>query len=89
MEKVGIRQIKSLLSSYIRKVKQGEVIVITERGVPVAKLSPIYEEATDGVSDIVKEGLASWQGRKPGKFSPMKIDTSKKTAAEMVSEDRR
>ncbi len=89
MEKVGIRQIKSLLSSYIRKVKQGDVVIITERGVPVAKLSPIFKEATDEISEMVKEGLVSWQGGKPEKFHPIKINNSKKTVAEMVSEDRR
>jgi prevent-host-death family protein len=89
MEKAGIRKAKSQLSSYIKKVKQGEIIIITERGVPVARLSPIYEQATVDITSMLKEGLAVWQGGKPGSKSPYKIDKHNKTAAEMVSEDRR
>jgi prevent-host-death family protein len=87
VEKAGIRKAKSQLSSYIKKVKQGEIIIITERGVPVARLSPIYEQATADITSLLKEGLAVWQ--KPGSKSPYKINKVSKTAAEMVSEDRR
>jgi prevent-host-death family protein len=89
MEKAGIRKAKSQLSSYIKKVKQGEIIIITERGVPVARLSPIYEQATVDVTSMLKEGLAVWQGGKPGSKPPYKVNKYSKEAAEMVSEDRR
>lgn len=89
MEKAGIRKAKSQLSSYIKKVKQGEIIIITERGVPVARLSPIYEQATVDITSMLKEGLVVWQGGKPGSKAPYKINKYSKAAAEMVSEDRR
>lgn len=34
-------QLKSRLSEYLRRVKAGAELVITERGVPVAKLVPL------------------------------------------------
>ena len=89
MEKAGIRKVKSQLSSYIRKVKQGEVVIITERGIPVARLSPIYEQTQVDIHNLIKEDLAIWQEGKPGKNPPYKLTKSGKKVADMVSEDRR
>ncbi len=38
MEQVGIRELKSNLSSYIRRASAGEIIVVTDRGKVVAQL---------------------------------------------------
>ena len=40
MEQVGVRKVKAKLSTYLRRVKRGETIVVTERGRPVAELRP-------------------------------------------------
>ncbi len=39
----GVSELKTSLSAYLRKVKAGEDVLITERGRPVARLSPIGE----------------------------------------------
>ena len=39
----GIRELKSQLSAYLRQVKAGERIVITERGRPIGRLVPIAQ----------------------------------------------
>ena len=41
MSTVGIRELKSRLTRYLRQTKQGEEIVVTERGKPIALLTPI------------------------------------------------
>ena len=38
---VGVRELKQHLSEHLRRVAAGEVIRITDRGVPIASLSPI------------------------------------------------
>lgn len=38
---VGVAELKNGLSSYLTRVKQGEEIVICERGLPVAMLAPL------------------------------------------------
>ena len=38
---VGIRELKQHLSEYMRRVSAGEVIRVTDRGVPTAIISPI------------------------------------------------
>src|SRR6266852_7325423 len=40
MRTVGIRELKDHLSDYLRQARAGELIVITDRGEPVAELSP-------------------------------------------------
>jgi prevent-host-death family protein len=41
MRKSGIRQARQNLSTLIEEVKKGRVIVITDRGRPVARLMPL------------------------------------------------
>lgn len=40
MTSVGIRELKARLSSYVRRVRRGEVIRVTDRGEVVAELRP-------------------------------------------------
>lgn len=44
MDSVSIRDLKNQLSAYLRKVKAGTRIVVTDRGRAVAELSPIRDE---------------------------------------------
>ena len=37
---VGIRELKNRLSEYLNRVKTGERVMITDRGRPVAVISP-------------------------------------------------
>jgi prevent-host-death family protein len=38
---VGVRELKTRLGSYLREVRNGKTIVVTDRGEPVAELRPI------------------------------------------------
>ncbi len=40
MKTVGIRELKNSLSAYVREAQDGETIVVTDRGEPVAQLGP-------------------------------------------------
>jgi prevent-host-death family protein len=40
-QSVGIRELRQSLSVYIERVRKGEVLRVTERGVPVAILAPL------------------------------------------------
>ena len=41
MKTAGIAELKAHLTAWIRRAKAGEEVIVTERGVPVAKLVPI------------------------------------------------
>jgi len=40
MKKVGLRELKNRLSAYIREVRSGETVLVTDRGEVVAELIP-------------------------------------------------
>ncbi len=88
MIKVGIRTLKDQLSRYLKRASQGERIVVTDRGKPIALLCSISEgEAARSVWRMVESGVARWDGGKPrGSASPPRIKG--KTTAEVLLEDR-
>ena len=43
MERVGVRELRQNLSVYLRRVRCGETLEVTERGRPVAVLGPIAD----------------------------------------------
>lgn len=49
-ERVSIGRLKARLSEYVRRARGGEAVVITDRGRPVARLSPL------GASEAGLEG---------------------------------
>ena len=41
MSTVGVKELKNRLTYYLRRTKQGEEVVITERGKPIALIQPM------------------------------------------------
>jgi len=88
MDKVGVRKLKNNLKYYMSLVRNGEQVVVTNRGRDVALIIPL--ETPDNYSrlmEMVKEGLAAWEGGKP--TAPEPIAASGKHASEIIIEDRR
>ena len=52
MRTAGIREVRQNLSALLREVKKGREIVITDRGEPVARLSPPAEAAARPFPDL-------------------------------------
>ena len=56
---VGIKQLKARLSEYLRLVKSGETILVTEREAVIAELRPARRQARTAESpEHVLDGLA-------------------------------
>lgn len=89
MATVGIRELKDRLADFIRRVRRGERVIITDRDVPVAMLIPAGESTeAQAAWQIVREGSASWSGGKPaGSGRPAK--SKGKPIAAKIIEDRR
>lgn len=85
----GVKELKDRLSYYLREVKKGEKILITEREKVIATIVPVGKADEDSkLLSIVREGFAVWKGGKPfGSKTPIKIKG--KTVSEIVLEDRR
>jgi antitoxin (DNA-binding transcriptional repressor) of toxin-antitoxin stability system len=44
MTKVGIADLKALLSGHLKSVRTGRTITVLDRGTPVAQISPVTSE---------------------------------------------
>lgn len=53
--RVGIRELRENLSKIVRRVRRGEVLDVTDRGQPVARLVPLGPSA-GSLADLVAEG---------------------------------
>jgi antitoxin (DNA-binding transcriptional repressor) of toxin-antitoxin stability system len=86
---VGVRDLKNRLSEFLRRVADGERIVVTDRGRPVAVLTlPDLPAEHETVAGMVREGLAAWGGGKPrGAARPARVRG--KPVSRTVIEDRR
>jgi prevent-host-death family protein len=94
MRKVGSRELKNRLGRYLALVKAGQVILVTDRGETVAKLSPVEKPAAPGktMDEILQEMAAAGHLRlalDPGrirKFKPIRLKG--KPLSRMIIEDR-
>jgi prevent-host-death family protein len=44
---VGIRELKTHLSRYLKEVRSGSTTVVTDRGTPIAHIAPLGEDAKE------------------------------------------
>jgi prevent-host-death family protein len=89
METVGIRELKRNLSEYLRSVKAGKKVVITDRKKEIAVIVPFRKvEGQVKILQLVREGVADWSGEKPRGMAT-RIKSKGKSVSEAVVEDRR
>ena len=86
---VGVRELRNQLSRYLRRVRAGERLVVTDRGRPVAVLSSAAVPVPDRhLERLLRQGIVRWGGGKPrGARRPPRIKGL--TVAQAVVEDRR
>lgn len=58
---VGLREMNQQFTEYVQKVEQGEEIVITRRGKPIARLVPI--DSSETLTSNQKAALARTKAR--------------------------
>jgi prevent-host-death family protein len=89
METVGIRELKRNLSEYLRSVKAGEKVVITDRKKEIAVIVPFREAEDQGkILQLVREGVADWSGEKLCGMAA-RIRSKGGSVSEAIVEDRR
>jgi prevent-host-death family protein len=86
---VGVRELRDNLSEYLRRVRQGEILVITDRGKPIGELGPAPRgRSVERGRALVGKGIASWSGGKPKGLSGAPR-AKLRPVSEAVIEDRR
>jgi prevent-host-death family protein len=96
MRSVGVRELKNRLSEYLRRVRLGESVLVTDRGQVVAELLPPGQAQTDtstppGLLALAKRGLATLGT--PGESTlypalPLARGTRRSSAAQLLDEER-
>lgn len=82
--KVGIRELKAHLSEYVRKAAKGQLILVTDRGRPVAKLEGL------GDASMVEKGIAEGWITPPARsgLTPAVYSEASLSTMEVINEDR-
>ena len=89
METIGIRELKDNLSRYMKRVKSGEKIIVTDRKKEIAIILPLEKKSKEEkIYQLIQRGVASWSGSKP-EGMPGRIISRCKSVSDAVIEDRR
>jgi len=88
MESVGIRELNTHMSRYLKKVKAGQSLVITDRKKEVAIIMPKGMDAQEErLMDLARRGIADWSGGRP-KGLDSRIVSKGEPVSRAVLEDR-
>ncbi len=89
---IGSRELKTRLGTYLRHVREGATIIVTDRGRPVAELRPLSGSEGDVESrlrELVLAGVASGEvaERRPlADFEPIRVEGP--PLSDTIREDR-
>ena len=85
---VGVTELRSHLSEWLSVARSGEEVVVTERGIPVARLLPIG--STTSIERLTNEGMIgrprqSTRPKAAGRARPR----ARRPVADTITEQRR
>jgi prevent-host-death family protein len=84
---VGIRELKNGLSRYLDLVRNGEVVIVTDRGRPVARLSSV-DASHDRLAELVAAGIVQ-APEASARYVPRRRIRSKGPVSDLVADQRR
>jgi antitoxin (DNA-binding transcriptional repressor) of toxin-antitoxin stability system len=94
MRRVGIRELKNRLSEYIRRVRSGEGVLVTDRGEVVAELGPPGHTSADdsvspGLTALARRGLMTLGSGGDAKlYPPLPRRHRRHSAGQLLDEER-
>jgi len=88
MDRVGVRELRQNLSVYLRRVRAGQTLEVTERGRPVARLMPLEQHMT-AYNRLVADGkITPATARIDELQAPVKLRPGELTISEALEEQR-
>lgn len=84
---VGIREFRSRLSHWLEDVGRGGELVLTDRGRPIARVTPIAADAS--IDRLVADGIIRLPTRQRRRADAAQGVPARGSVAELVAEQRR
>ena len=69
--RIGVRELKARLSEYLRRVKAGHTIVITEHGRTVGRIVPVGQSLDERLQGMRQAGALAWSGKRFRRVTPL------------------
>ena len=92
MRAVGVRELKNRLSEYLRLVRSGEEILVTDRGQVIAELRPPGLRADlpyPALLEAIRQGRARLGlGNRPDLYPPLRPVLPAGAAGRLLAEER-
>lgn len=82
---VGVRDLHDRLSEHLDRVEEGSEIVVTRRGAPIARLTPV--DRSDPLDELMRRGLV--RPAKAARRSRSPRVKAEGSVSRLVSEQRR
>ena len=86
--RIGIRDLKSKLSQYIRDVEAGATIVVTDHGRQVARIVPETGSMEQRLAVLRTTGAIIWNGRRLGPTKPVVRVRGEASVSDIAIENR-
>jgi prevent-host-death family protein len=87
MLEIGVRELKTSLSSVLHRVDEGEQVRVTVRGRPVADIVPAgSRRADERLRALVADGRVTPAARPLPRRSPRPLDTGRSASAIILAE---
>lgn len=83
---VGIRELRAHLSRYLDQVREGEEIVVTDRGKPIARISPANGRSK--LDELIAAGVVTLPVNRGPRTVPKPIKI-KGGISDLIDEQRR
>lgn len=85
---VGIKKLKDHLSSYLKLVRQGQSITITDRGRPIAQIIPKDTSVKDRMGQLLEAGVIEWNGEQLPRIKPVIKNPGERLVSDIITEMR-
>ena len=94
MKTVGVRELKNRLSEYLRRVRAGEGVLVTDRGEVVAEIGPPGQGVPDesvppGLAALARRGLVTLASRRGARLYPPLPRRKRRYRAGQLLDDER
>jgi prevent-host-death family protein len=87
--RVGVRDLKARLSEYLRQVRQGQTVIITDHGRPIGRLLPVDQPLEEWLKTLQDAGMVAWNGQKLKPITPAAVNRGDRQVSDILAEMRK